>query len=110
MPSIYLFRNNAKILRTQHIRVGEEKCLLMLTQLINRQRGWQGGDQQHMIMSPSGATEGKAQAEPDNPGRVTFTVAQDFGFQCSETNSSKMSGLSQVFLLELVTARGTWHT
>lgn len=41
----------------------------MLTQLINRQRGWQGGDQ-HMIMSPSGATEGKAQAEPETQGHV----------------------------------------
>lgn len=61
-------------------------------------------------MSPCGATERKAQAEPDNPGRVMFTVAQDFSFQCSKTNSSKMSGLSQAFLLELVTARGTWHT
>lgn len=48
--------------------------MLMLTQLINRQTGSEGGDQhiRGKITSPRGTTEGKAQAEPDNPGWVMF--------------------------------------
>lgn len=44
---------------------------------------------------------------PDSPVRVMLKVAGDkWALKCSETNSSKMSGLScQAFLLEFVTSQ-----
>lgn len=84
VPSLrYLFRNDAKILRTQHIRVGEDKCLLTVIELIHRQNGWKG-DQitRGKTTSLSEAGGGKAQAEPQTTqaGRVMSTGAQEFGF------------------------------
>lgn len=69
VPSLrYLFRNDAKILRTQHIRVGEDKCLLTVIELIHRQNGWKG-DQitRGKTTSLSGDGGGKAKLSPRQP-------------------------------------------
>lgn len=79
-----------------------------MTWLIHRQNGWKGGDQNMRGKNPalSGARRGKSTSRArDNSGWVTSTVAQEFGFQSVQTNSSKMSGLSQTSLLECVTSQ-----
>lgn len=64
-----------------------------------------GRDSGGKLTSPCAASEGKASfrgKSPAQPRRGHVLCGSGFLFlECSETNSSEMSGLSQAFLLEL---------
>lgn len=98
VPSEYLYRIEARILGTQHIRMRGEKqrvrgeeCLTMLTRVTSKRWGWRRPGRRG-TMSLMGLRR-ESRAEPGQSGQDPVHSGSGFWFlMCSETNSIKMCG------------------